>query len=281
MLRSLCCLTLLALSRLAAQPRVTNASLQTRSAAAGLEKEFRALVDGAATPAWIGYAVPIVAGEHRMCCWSHEPCTCTLEGSRGDSQTFSTSPVKLEGPRNMLVLFRAEQKKVGKIRTFTEDCPLDAGGLPFYWLSDVRPAESVKLLASFLTAAENRTRDGAVTALAFHAAPEALETLIGAARNDLSSRVRGQALFWLAQRAGQKVASTITEAIEQDPDTEVKKRAVFALSQIKEDGVPLLIQVARANRNPAVRKQAIFWLGQSHDSRALSFFEEILSSGKR
>ncbi len=210
MLRSICCLTLLALSPLAAQPRVTNASFETRSAAAGLGKEFRALVDGAAVPAWIGYVVPLVDGEHRMCCWSHEPCTCTLEGARGDSQTSTTSPVKLEGPGNMLVLFRAEQKKVGKIRTFTEDCPLDAGGLPFYWLSDVRPAESVALLASFLTAPENRLRDGAVTALAFHAAPEALETLIGAARNDPSSRVRGQALFWLAQRAGQKVASTIT-----------------------------------------------------------------------
>ncbi len=67
---------------------------------------------------------------------------------------------------------------------------------------------------------------------------------------------------------------------EQDFDkfaTEVKKRAVFALSQLpKSEGVPLLIQVARTNRNPEVRKQAVFWLGQSRDERALKFFEEIL-----
>ncbi len=57
----------------------------------------------------------------------------------------------------------------------------------------------------------------------------------------------------------------------------MKKRAVFALSQLpKEEGVPLLIQVARTNRNPVARKQAIFWLGQSKDPRALSFFEEVL-----
>ena len=39
----------------------------------------------------------------------------------------------------------------------------------------------------------------------------------------------------------------------------------------------MLIQVARTNRNAVVRRQAIFWLGQSKDPRALSFFEEILT----
>jgi hypothetical protein len=40
--------------------------------------------------------------------------------------------------------------------------------------------------------------------------------------------------------------------------------------------VPRLIDVARTNRNPEVRKQAMFWLGQSQDPRALAFFEEVL-----
>jgi HEAT repeat protein len=58
----------------------------------------------------------------------------------------------------------------------------------------------------------------------------------------------------------------------------VKKRAVFALSQLpKDEGVPLLIQVAKTNTNPVVRKQAMFWLGQSHDPRALQFFEQVLA----
>jgi len=53
---------------------------------------------------------------------------------------------------------------------------------------------------------------------------------------------------------------------------------VFALSQMpKEDGVPKLIQVAETNRNPEVRKQAMFWLGQSNDPRALEFFEKVLT----
>ena len=61
-------------------------------------------------------------------------------------------------------------------------------------------------------------------------------------------------------------------------DTEVKMKAVFALTQMpKDDGVPMLIQVARAHTNPAVRKQAMFWLGQSKDPRALKFFEDVLT----
>jgi hypothetical protein len=42
------------------------------------------------------------------------------------------------------------------------------------------------------------------------------------------------------------------------------------------EGIPKLIEVARSNKNAAVRKQAMFWLGQSKDPRALGFFEEIL-----
>ena len=102
--------------------------------------------------------------------------------------------------------------------------------------------------------------------------------MIRVAQKDASTHVRGQALFWLGQKAGKKAVAAITGAITDDPETEVKKKAVFALSQLpKEDGVPRLIEVAKTNRNPEVRKQAMFWLGQSGDSRALAFFQEVLT----
>ena len=54
---------------------------------------------------------------------------------------------------------------------------------------------------------------------------------------------------------------------------------MFALSQLpRDESVRRLIDVARTNRNPEVRKQAMFWLGQSQDPRALAFFEEVLRS---
>jgi HEAT repeat protein len=100
--------------------------------------------------------------------------------------------------------------------------------------------------------------------------------LISLARDDSRREARNQALFWLSQRAGQEAVAAIGSAID-DPDTDVKKRAVFALSQLpRDEGIPLLIQLARTNRNAEVRKQAMFWLGQSRDARAVQFFEEVL-----
>lgn len=42
-------------------------------------------------------------------------------------------------------------------------------------------------------------------------------------------------------------------------------------------GVPVLLRVTRSNRDPEVRRKAIFWLAQSQDPRAVGLFEEILT----
>jgi hypothetical protein len=39
-----------------------------------------------------------------------------------------------------------------------------------------------------------------------------------------------------------------------------------------------LIGVAKNHKSYEVRKQAMFWLGQSHDPRALAFFEDVLKN---
>ena len=351
--------------------RIVNAKTETRSAAAGLEKAFRSIESAQSEPAWIGYAAPATPGHHQMCCGSYnnesasccERCRLENEGHGDGVSVRNAEPAtakleaKLEAVPEVLVLFRVGGKKVVKIRVFSADCELDAGGRAVYWLTDVQPAESVRWLASLISAEEGEHRgedddaphltDGALAAIAFHADPEAdaalehfiaagqpdrirekaafwmgtargrrgyevldrmvrhdasdsfrdkavfalfvshepkaTDTIIEVARNDSSPRVRGQALFWLAQKAGRKTeadkaTSAIRQAIDNDPETEVKKKAVFALSQLpKDQGVPLLIQVAQNNRNPEVRKQAMFWLGQSGDPRALTFFENVLT----
>jgi HEAT repeat protein len=269
------------------QPRVVNGRVEPGAAGQSLDRTFRGLVDSATEPAWIGYAVPIVLGDHSMCCHGDGWMTaCGLEPresrTRVDAQSRApvTGPVRLEGPDSMLVLFRVEQRAVQKVRTFTPDCELDAGGRTIHWIEGVAPAESVALLASLVSRDDqkrDRVTNGALAAISMHRDPSADAALIRLARQDASAKVRGEAIFWVAQRAGQKAAPEITAAIDQDPDTDVKKRAVFALSQLPNDeGVPLMIQVARTNKNPAVRKQAMFWLGQSHDPRALDFFAEVL-----
>jgi hypothetical protein len=221
-----------------------------------------------------------------MCCWSGGGNGGCCDGCRLEPGSTSSvnrppampGPIPLEGGRIFFVLYRVERGEVDRIRLFSEDCPLDGGGLTLHWLTDVRPTDSVAVLSSFLAAtAVRKIADSALSALAMHQEPAALDRLISSARDGATSHIRGQSLFWLSQRAGERAVGAISEAIARDPETDVKKRAVFALSQLpKDEGVPLLIQVARTNGNPAVRKQAMFWLGQSKDPRALRFFEEIL-----
>ena len=268
-----------------AQPRVSNGQLQQTTPTGRLTRAALENLGSKTAPTWVGYAVPAIAAEHQMCCWNSDSggcCAgCRLEPGRATTTTFTTTGgtgvVSLEGGP-LHVLYRIDSNRVDRIRMFSEACALDAGGLTVQWLIGVAPADSVALLASFLGAGEsNKLADGALSALAMHREPAALERLLAAARDGSTTHVRGQALFWLAQRAGEKAAGAITDAIAKDPETEVKKRAVFALSQLpRDEGVPLLIQVARTNANPVVRKQAMFWLGQTKDPRALKFFEEIL-----
>lgn len=94
---------------------------------------------------------------------------------------------------------------------------------------------------------------------------------------------RRTATFWLgeyvnAKQAGHPNDFTREEREEgESPELEAKKAAVFALSQQRDRGIEPLIQVARTHREPAVRRQAVFWLGQSGDPRALDLFAAILT----
>lgn len=103
--------------------------------------------------------------------------------------------------------------------------------------------------------------------------------LITLARDtNVPTSTREQAVFWLGQAAGNATAGLDSLARDTSVDEEVRGQAVFALSQRPaNEGIPALIQIAKANRDPALRRKALFWLGQSQDPRAIDLFEEILT----
>jgi len=279
------------------QPRVLNGRVVPQPASGGLDASFHRIAAAQRDPAWIGYSVPTIRdGNRRLCCngetWISDGimisngrlATCGLEPGDRAVRTAqgaplpNQGPIRLEGPESMVVLYRVENAAVQKIRIFSPDCELDAGGRTIYWLDPVSGADSIALLSTFVAAGTDQLHSGALAAIAMHSDDQSVPALFRFARQDPSGKVRADALFWVAQKAGARAAAEITSAIENDPDTEVKKRAVFALSQLpKDEGIPLLIKLAKTNRNPAVRKQAMFWLGQSRDPRALDFFAEVLA----
>jgi len=250
-------------------PAVVNGTLESRAATQPVGREIATIMSSASGAAWIGYAVPVNRrNRDDNGCWSSGDAT-------GRAQV---APLKLEGSDTLFVLYRIAERSVERVRIASPDCPLDLGGLTLHWLTGVRPGDSIEWLTTLATGeSSRRLANNAVMAIALHGDSQATDRLLTLARNGRSGEIRGTALFWVAQRAGDKAVGTITQALE-DPETEVRKKAVFALSQLpKDEGVPKLIEVARTHRDGAVRKQAMFWLGQSRDPRALAFFEQILT----
>ena len=108
--------------------------------------------------------------------------------------------------------------------------------------------------------------------------------LLKIARDEaLSHNVRRESSFWLSRYAAGAIDGRKNDPLSaedgDDDDVGLKKHAVFVLSQLPHnDGVPDLIKVARSAVERRVRSQALFWLGQADDTRAIAVFESILRS---
>ncbi len=254
---------------LAAQPKkLVNAQLDTRSAAGGLEAAFRAARAARPQPAWIGYTVPAARTRQFGC-----------DGYWRDGETaIAGGTVHLEPPMELLILFRVEGDRVERIRTLAPDCEIDAGGVPVHWLADVNPAQSVALLATFVTGSDHPGH-GALGAIALHADATADATLEGYVAPDKPDELRRRAVFWLGAARGRRGYEAVRRIIESDSSERVRERAVHALSVSRQPEVfDMLTALARNDRSPRVRRSAMTWLGQSHDPRAIAFFEDVLKA---
>lgn len=107
---------------------------------------------------------------------------------------------------------------------------------------------------------------------------EATIELIAIAKTEPDREIRKSAVFWLGQKASAECVKALKDIVDaKDDSSGLKDQAVFAISQLPKDkAVPMLIDIAKTNASPSVRKKAIFWLGQTGDEAALKFFEDIL-----
>lgn len=86
---------------------------------------------------------------------------------------------------------------------------------------------------------------------------------------------RRASLTWLAMGVTDHLGLS-DQGDDTDTD-EIKKQAVFALFQRpKSESVPELIDIVRTVKNPAARRSAIFWLGQTGDMRAVDVYADLL-----
>jgi len=210
---------------------------------------------------WVGYTF--------MASRTMSSCGCRLSN---DSQNLND--VSRE-PSEAFLFLQMRDGQATRVRFFTPNCQIDAGGETVTWIDKVSQQDSIAFLRHQVENASEHGKGGALFALSMHSG--ATDTLIDIARHNSSSHLRGEALFWLSQQAGEKAATALRDAVDNDPEESVRSKAVFGIAQLPNDeSIPLLADLLKHNKSREVRKKAAFWLGQKNDPRALDALTDVL-----
>ena len=198
-----------------------------------------------------------------------------FDGSfEGDEVEYDCEP----GPVRVSLTVRSG--RVLSLRTYVGGHGVTPPGPGVTDLGVVSPRDATAYLLELARGADGRVGEDAILPATFADSVMVWPALLELARAEQAPRrTRRQAVFWLGQAAGAAVTRGLADLVDEgDVDHDVKEEAVFALSQQPHDaGIPALIRIARSHPEPAVRRKAIFWLGQSGDPRALALFEELLT----
>jgi hypothetical protein len=251
---------------LAAQPKLlVNAKTDTRSAASGLEREFKSLLTSQPQPAWIGYSVPSIKTNNLGCDYVRDG-------------NLTSGVVHLEPPDSVIVMFRVENNQLGRIRSISPYCEIDAGNVPVHWLNEVQPAQSVALLSG-LAAEREGYASSAVNAIGMHAdaaADQALERFI--APNQPES-MRRRAVSHIGMRP--RGLDLLKKIIAGDPDARVREQAVSALANGRQpEALDLLISIAKSDTDSRLRSQAVSGLGRQRGPKVLATLTGIAESDR-
>jgi hypothetical protein len=103
-----------------------------------------------------------------------------------------------------------------------------------------------------------------------------LDRVLEVAKTEKDLDLRAAAIRFVGVFGGPARSDVLLEIYRDGGEPRVREAALEALFT-QGNGVPLLISFAQTHRSREVRKQAMFWLGQSQNPRALSFFEEVLA----
>ncbi|HEX9652250.1 MAG TPA: HEAT repeat domain-containing protein [bacterium] len=170
-------------------------------------------------------------------------------------------------------------RQLEKIARGNED--FDIREKAIFWLGQTNREDALDILVNLMkTGSSSELKEKIVFSISQHKSERAVTLLIEVADAERDRDVRKQAIFWLGQIASKKTLHALGDIVESTEDTEAKEQAVFAISQHadKDEAFDMLMDIAKHNPNPEVRKKAIFWLSQTDDERAVDFFKEILTN---
>src|ERR1700722_5689999 len=281
-----------ALITCAQEPRVTHTQFNSGPVSLGLS----ATVDRfrhSNSALWLGYAVQALPRTHLSPCSSGTGSSEVEAGCCNELRLEDTadnlSRDQADSPAPIVyVLLRLDHGEVTKTRMAPAGCTLDAGGVPFAWLTGVQPEASVAFLGKLAQTAaalrdtgaqRGRAADENLVALSMHATPKATEVLASLAAPGNSAYLREKAAFWLGAQRGHDGLLALRRLLQSEQDSKLRQKLAFDLS-INSDpgGTDDLIQLAKSDPDSGVRGQALFWLAQKAGKKAAGALNASIES---
>jgi HEAT repeat protein len=275
------------LALMAQQPKVNNTNFAVESIGGTLT----ATVDRfrhASEQRWLGYEVAALPQSHFSTCanWSDASSMdneCCGEYRLEDNPNNGVNRNPTASEHNIYVLLRLDQGQIIKIRPVMAGCYLDAGGVPFTWLTGVKPEDSVAFLSGLATQSleSNRSQvvNEALLSISCHATPEATNALSEIASSAARMHLREQAAFWLGVQRGHEGFLAL-QALEKDTtDTAFREKLPFDFSQNSDPAAEdELLRMAKSDPDTKVREQALFWLAQKAGKKATAALTDAIQN---
>ena len=141
---------------------------------------------------------------------------------------------------------------------------------------DATAEDATGWLANIVARSTSRSASDAILPLVIAEGSNPWPLLVRVARDEnRPGNVRRAAIEWLSRGVTDHLG--LDDAEDRTDDDQMRSQAVFVLSQRpKSESVPDLIDLARSAIHASVRRSAIFWLGQTGDSRAIDVYAELL-----
>ena len=199
----------------------------------------------------------------------------------------STTSSELRGEAVFALMQQRSERGQAAVRRIAEDSksPSELREKAVFWLGQQRSPENAQYLRGLFDrladAPEGSNGESIRQKILFSLSQMRGEGndqwLMQVAANPKHSiETRKQAIF----SAGQAGVSTaeLSALYGRVTDREIKEQLIWVLSQKRDEAAfTRLMQIAKSDPGPELRKKAIFWLGQTNDPRVKDFLLEIIN----
>ncbi|HVD61938.1 MAG TPA: hypothetical protein VNC11_13790, partial [Gemmatimonadaceae bacterium] len=151
-------------------------------------------------------------------------------------------------------------------------------GQAIFWLGQTRTDKSGEYLRSlYRKIRDEDVKDKVIFSISQQNDEDSQNWLVDLASNpNESTEMRKKALFWAGQTG--TPFSRLAAMYSKTRETEMKDQMIFVFSQRHEPAaLEKLMDIAKNDPDREARRKALFWLGQSHDSRVSAFLADIIN----